>query len=175
MMTENMALRATRYGIFNDVEKFAQDNGLYNFALNLVKGEDVQRLLGTNYMARKAALATPLQKELRVAKILDENGHTVYFTPENKSKGIKNYDAIIDGRIGEFKSLESFNKIRKRLNEADGQKAAIVCLEPPTENNTVNTAINEVRDWFKSGQHQIKYVDTVFLIWDGILTSIIKK
>jgi hypothetical protein len=112
--------------------------------------------------------------DFRASKILEENGHTVFFTPENKSKGIKNYDAIIDGRLGEFKNLESFNKIRKRLNEADGQRAAIVCLEPPIENHTVDAAIKEVRDWFKNSQHQIKYVDTVFLIWDGLITTIKK-
>jgi len=39
---------------------------------------------------------------------------------------------------------------------------------------TSNDAINEVKDWFKNSQHQIKYVDTVYLIWDGLIT-IIKK
>jgi hypothetical protein len=38
MMTENMVLRAACYNIFNDVESFARGNGMYNFALNLVKG-----------------------------------------------------------------------------------------------------------------------------------------
>jgi hypothetical protein len=90
----------------------------------------LEKLLGTNYTARKAALATPLQKELHAAKLLEENGHTVFFTQRNKIKHMKNYDAIIDGRIGEFKKLEFFKQIRSRLNDADGQKAAIVCLEP---------------------------------------------
>jgi hypothetical protein len=170
MMTESMALRAARYNIFNEVESFARENGLYNFAMNLVKGEDVERLLGTNYTERKATLATPLQKELRTAKILKKNGHKVFFTPENNK--FLNYDAIINGRLGEFKSMESFNKIRKRLNEANRQRAAIVCLEPPTENHTVDAAIKEVQDWFKNSQHSIKYVDTVLLILEGLITTI---
>jgi hypothetical protein len=116
-----------------------------------------------------------LPKEVQAAKILEENGHKVFFTPRNMTKGMKSYDAIIDGRIGEFKKLESFKQIRNRLNEADGrQRAAIVCLEPPTENYTVGAAIKEVKNWFKSSQHQIKYVDTVLLIWNGLITTIKK-
>jgi hypothetical protein len=125
MMTENMAKRAARYGVFNDVENFAK-----------------------------------------------ENGHTVYFTPENRKT--KNYDAIIDGRLGEFKNLESFKQIRNRLNEADGQRAAIVCLEPPTENQTADDAVKEIRGWFKTSQHPIKYVETVLLIWEGVIIPIKK-
>jgi hypothetical protein len=49
-----------------------------------------------------------------------------------------------------------------------------VCLEPLMENHTVGVAIKEVKDWFKSSQHQIKYVDTVFLIWEGLITTIKK-
>ena len=154
MMTEGMALRAARYNIFNEVEGFAKENGLYNFALNLVGGTGVEKLKGTNYAVRKADKARPLPKEVSAAKILEGNGHTVFFTPENRST--KNYDAIIDGRLGEFKQPESFKKIRKRLNEADGRRAAIVCIEPPIENHTLDEAISTVNNWFKSSQHIIK-------------------
>ncbi|MCL1813397.1 MAG: phage minor head protein [Treponema sp.] len=174
MMTENMALRAARYDIFNEIESLAKNNGLYNFALNLVLGEDVSRLIGTNYTVRKATVAEPLQKEIHAAKILEENGHTVFFAPENRTKKMKNYDAIIDGKLGEFKKLESFAKIKKRLNEANGQKVSIVCIEPPTENNTHDEAILVVNNWFKSSQKIIKYVDTVLLIWGGKVTTIKK-
>jgi hypothetical protein len=166
MMTENMALRAAHYGIFNEIESFARENGLYNFAMNLVRGKDAAQLIGTNYSARKAALATPLPKELHAARILEENGYTVFFTPENKTKKMKNYDAIIDGRLGDFKRLESFTKIRKRLNEADKQRASVVCLELPIKNHALDEAIAEVTNWFKTSQRMINYVDTVLLIWD---------
>jgi hypothetical protein len=174
MMTEKMALRAARYNIFNEVESFARENGLYNFALNLVKGEDLRQLEGTNYAARKAVMANPFPKEVRAAKILEENEHTVYFTPENKTKHMRNYDAIIDGRLGEFKNPENFNNIRKHLNKADTQRASIVCLTPPIDNHTVDEAIKEVKSWFKDSQHPIKYVETVFLIWGGHITTIKK-
>ena len=87
---------------------------------------------------------------------------------------MKNYDAIIDGRLGEFKKLESFQQIKNRLKEADKQRAAIVCLEPPMENHTLEETVAEVRKWFDSKQRVINYVDTVLLIWGGQI-KIIKK
>jgi hypothetical protein len=167
MMTGSMAHRAARYGIFNEVENFARENGLYNFSLNLVRGEDLRRLEGTNYEVRKASMANPLQKEVRSAKILEENGYTVYFTPENSKT--KNYDAIIDGRLGEFKHLESFAQIKNRLNKADSQKAATVCLELPAKTHALDDVIGEVKNWFKNSRHPVKYIDTVLLIWEGLL------
>jgi len=174
MMTENMAIRAARYNIFNEVESFAGKNGLYNFSLNLVKGADVEKLEGTNYAARKASKAKPLQKEVNAAQILEENGHTVFFTPENKTKHMKNYDAIIDGRLGDFKKPESFNNIRKHLNHAEDQSVSIVIMEPPTENHTSDEASNIIKNWFKKSQKPIKCVDTVLLIWEGQITTIKK-
>jgi len=87
---------------------------------------------------------------------------------------MKNYDAIINGRLGEIKQPTSFQQIRNRLNDADMQKASIVCLEPPVENHTMDEAINVVKKWFNSPQKVINYVDTVLLIWKGQI-KIIKK
>jgi hypothetical protein len=102
-------------------------------------------------------------------------GNTVYFTPENKAvKKLKNYDAIIDGRLGEFKQLKSFKQIRNRLNEADGQRASTVCLEPPMKNHTLDEVRAEVNNWFKYSQHKIGFVDTVLLIWEGQVIPIKK-
>ena len=134
----------------------------------------MRRLEGTNYAARKAVMADPKQKEIRAAKVLEDNGHTVYFTPENKTRYMKNYDAIIDGRLGEFKAPKKFTQIKNRLDDADGQKASIVCIEPSTKNHTINDAIKEIKDWFKNSQHPINYVDTVLLIWEKQVTTIKK-
>ncbi len=174
MMTENMALRAARYDIFNDIESFAKENGLYNFAMNLARGEDLRRLEGTNYAVRKAGIADPKQKEIAAAQLLEENGHTVFFAPENKTKYMKNYDAIIDGRLGEIKILEQFKQIKNRLNQAEKQRASIVCLEPPMVNHSLNDVISEVRDWFHKNQHKIRFIDTVLLIWEDKITTIKK-
>jgi hypothetical protein len=175
MMTENMALRADNYGIIDEVERFAKENGLYNFSMKLAHGEDMERLAGTNYLARKATLATPLQKELYAAKILEENGYTVFFSPENKAvKKMRNYDAIINGRVGEFKQLESFKKIYTRLIDADKKRAVTVCLESLIKTHTLDDVILKVKKWFKFSQHKIKFVDTVLLIWEGQVIPIKK-
>jgi hypothetical protein len=169
-------LRAARYGIFSEVESFAKENGLYNFAMKLVRGKDMAQLRGTSYSARKAVLAKPLQKELYAAKLLEENGYTVYFTPENTMvKRMKNYDAIIDGRLGEFKKLESFGKIRAQLNDADKKGAVTVCLELPMKNHTFEEATSEINRWFRYSQHKIEFVDTVLLIWGGSVIPLKKQ
>jgi len=172
MMTDGMAKRAVQYGIFNDVEVFARENGLFNFSINLVRGTGVEKLEGTNYLVKKADMATPKPHEIMAAKILEENGHTVFFTPENRA--FKNYDAIIDGRLGEFKNLDSFKKIRTRLIEADIQRASVVCMTLPTENHTLNESISIIKNWFKTSQHTIKYVDTIYLIWGDQIKTIKK-
>ena len=174
MMPHTMAARAAYYGVFNDIELFAIENGLYNFSLNLVRGTNIERLAGANYAARRADLARPSQKEIRAAQILEDNGHRVYFTPLNTAKRMRNYDAIIDGRLGKFKRLESFKQINNRLNDADRQRAAIVSLELPIENHTVDQAAAKVRRWFNSSQRAARYVNTVLLIW-GRQVITIKK
>lgn len=130
-MTRDMAIRAAQFGLWNDIEQLAKDNGLYNFAMNLVNGSDWRKLQGTSFKAEKARLANPLQKEVNLAKILTENGHSWYFTPENKSKqGLTNYDGILDGNIADMKVLtsKSLDKIAERIGECDTQKAQVACI-----------------------------------------------
>jgi hypothetical protein len=115
-----------------------------------------------------------LPKEIHAAKILEENGHTVFFTPENKSRKMKNYDAIIDGRLGEFKNPESFARIRTRLNDAEKQRVSIVCLEPPANNHTLAEAESIVYKWFEHNKARLKFVDTVLLLWEGKVRTIKK-
>jgi len=47
-------------------------------------------------------------------------------------------------------------------------------MEPPTEGHSLSEATNEVRDWFKTCQKPIKYVDTVLLIWGEQIITIKK-
>ena len=118
-MTDSMAVQAANYGIFNLIEEQAKDMKLYNFTLNLVSGNDYRRLEGTPYKTEKARRAKPKQPEIELAYILEEAGHTVYFTPENTLvKGMKNYDGIVDGKLAEMKTIEStkLDKIIDRIN-----------------------------------------------------------
>ncbi|MCL2186548.1 MAG: hypothetical protein FWB86_11980 [Treponema sp.] len=81
---------------------------------------------------------------------------------------------IINGRLGEFNNLQSFKKIRERLIDAETQRASVVCMTLPTENHTLEEALSIIKNWFKTSQHPIKYVETVYLIWKVII-KIIKK
>lgn len=185
-MTSEMAVKAAQFNIFNTIEKQAQDNGLYNFSLGLVNGSDVRKLEKTKFFAQKAKLAIPNQKEIEFAEFLEKKGHTVYFTPENKTKNMKNYDAIIDGRVGEMKVLDSQKllKIQDRLIECAAQKAQIACIRIPNETQYTNLqAVNLIHDFLngllKTSQDkdipvEPGTVDTVYLDYHGIL-SIIKK
>jgi hypothetical protein len=73
-------------------------------------------------MPRSAEQINILDKELRQARILVEQGSTVYLLPESEPSGakrIKHPDAIVDGCIMEFKTVTGgLPKIVKRYKEA---------------------------------------------------------
>lgn len=170
-MTKSMAMRAAKYDIFNDIESYAKENGLFNFSLDLVNGSDYRRLEKTTYKAEKAGRAEPLQKEVAVAKILEDNGHSIYFTPENTTRNTKNPDVIVDGKVAEIKVIESLKTrtIKNRLKECDKQKAQIACLQI---NNFFNheTLIKEI----KKELLDLQSVNIVYLIYESSV-EIIKK
>lgn len=142
-LTENMAINAARCDMFNDVEKMAKANGLHNFAIGLVDGSDYRNLTGTKYKAEKAKKADPKQKEIAMAKILTEKGHSVYFLPENKSvKGIKNPDAILDGKLAEFKQVDSekLDRVKDRILDCEKQKANLVFIKIPETMDLIEAA-----------------------------------
>ena len=181
-MPLTMAIRAAEYGLFGEVEAFARRNGLHNFALGLINGSDSRRLQETLYSANKAARADPLQKEVNAARILEENGHSVYFTPVNNSGG-KNPDGIIDGRTADFKILTSrkINKIEDRIKDCDGQGVHTACIVVSDEHGyTRQQAAAAVRQTLKQGiihdgeRVPLKSVKAVYLLY-GDTVSVLKK
>ena len=172
-MPKEMAFRAAEYGIFEDVEAFAKKNGLHNFALGLVNGSDLRNLQGTRYSAQKARKADPLQKEVNAARILEEQGHSVYFTPVNTSGG-KNPDGIIDGRTADFKILTSgqLEKIEKRIIECEKQNVYVACIQIPAGSYSKWHAIDTARKTLQ--REDIKSVKKVYLIY-GDTVSVLKK
>lgn len=165
-MTKDMAFRAAKYGLWDDIEKYAKNNKLYNFAMDLVDGSDWQNLHGTIFNAEKAKVAGPKQKEVNLAKILTENGHSWYFTPENKSvQNLKNYDGILDGKIAEMKVLESkkIDKLKDRILECEEQKANTACIHVlNTDGYTKAEAVEYIKDILKNGLEHIKEVFLVY-------------
>jgi SPP1 gp7 family putative phage head morphogenesis protein len=176
-LTEPMLERARDYGILENIERFAKKNGLHNFTPALAGRAAMARLQQTPYSAHKAVRAQPSQKELTAAKILEENGHSVFFSPENKaSPRIKNPEGIVDGRVAEFKVLTStdINKIGKRIAECDTQGASIACIQVPTSAYSRNEAIARAKERLNSIEKPFNFVDTVYLIW-GNTVVVIKK
>lgn len=172
-MPLTMAFRAAEYGIFEDVEAFARKNGLHNFALGLINGSDLRNLKWTRYSS---------QKEVNAARILEEQGHSVYFTPVNTSGG-KNPDGIIDGRTADFKIITSrkINRIEDRIKECDRQGVHTACIAIPAEPGyTRQQAAHAARTVLEQGyisdgaRTPLEHVRAVYLIY-GDTISVLKK
>lgn len=164
-MTKNMAFRAAEYGLWEEIEKQAKDNGLHNFAMDLVDGSNWRNLQGSKFNAEKAKLAEPIQKEVRLAKILTENGHSWYFTPENHTDEVKNPDGIFDGKIADMKTLTSkkLDKLKDRILECEEQKVNTACIHIlNTSGYKKIEAIKYTREVLKLG---LKYVKEVVLVY----------
>ncbi len=174
-MTDGMAVQAANHGVFTLIEEQARAMGLHNFALDLVSGSDHRRLEGTTYDAEKAGQAQPLQKEIKLARILEEAGHSVYFTPENTSASkLKNYDGIIDGKLAEMKIIESgkIDKITDRLEYCEKQKASLACIQTIAPQYTKQKAIEKIREFLVS--EKINNVKEVLFVYDNKVTKIKK-
>lgn len=166
-MTKDMAFRAADLGIWEIIEKYAKDNGLHNFALDLVDGSDTRKLSGTLFKAEKAKLADPEQKEIEVARILKENKHSFYFTPKVEKHGVKSPDGILDGKTTDIKVLTSKNiyKIKDRMLECNAQKGRICCIHlKDTSGYSQKRAIDFIR-LLLSGKFKI---NDEFVIFDKI-------
>jgi len=169
-LTENMAIRAAKYGMFNDIEKYAKENGLYNFSMDLVDGSDTRKLEGTQFYAEMAKKSEPLQKEIALAKVLIENNHSVYFIPQNRTSNVKNPDAIVDGKVADFKILAS-NKIQKvvdNIKKCDEQKVQLACIQIP-ESIDATAAIKEAKNILN-----LKYVREIWIVKNKKITKIKK-
>ena len=113
----------------------------------------------------KAKLAEPIQKEVNLARILTENGHSWYFTPENHTEGIKNPDGIFDGKTADMKTLTSkkLDKLKDRILECDGQKVNTACIHIlNTTYYSKKEAVEYTREVMNLG---LKYVKEVVLVY----------
>lgn len=67
------------------------------------------------------------EKEGKMAKIAQENGHAVFFLPEVDSA--KNPDCVMDGLVFEFKNVTgNLDTMAKRFHEARKQSANVYIL-----------------------------------------------
>ncbi len=177
-LTPEMIKRAKKYGIIKDIEKLAHNLGLKNFDIRLASSTiELRQLNGSSFKANiiKGSEAKP--HEIEIAKILNENGHEVLFTPENKLiKNIKNPEGILinENRIIEMKNLTSNNikKIGKRIKAAGKQNAeiSVINLDGKKPYSKAD-AINEAATALRKDRNELK---EVWLIYDGKLSKIKK-
>ena len=166
-MSKDMSFSAAKYDLWTAIEKQAKDNGLHNFSMDLVDGSDWRKLQGTTFKVEKAKLAEPLQKEVNLAKILTEKGHSWYFTPENHAEGVKNPDGIFDGKIADMKILTSkdLDKISERILQCDKQKVKVAIIHvTDTSSYSQKEAVMAARETLKKS---LNFVKEVVLIYDG--------
>ena len=177
-LTDKMKERIERYGIKKEVEAAAKAAGIDNFDVRLAHNElGERRLQGTDFKANIIKDADPKKHEVEIAKILEENGYKVLFTPENTFvEDIKNPEGIIPSldTIVEMKKITSprLDKISKRMIESSKQNAQIAVLNLIGKKNyTKADAVSEVRETFKEAERNLK---EVWLIWDGKISRIKK-
>ena len=123
-LTDKMKERIERYGIKGEVESAAKAAGLDNFDMrkdhNKIKTKYEKDF---EYTVNMIKGSKPKDKEIEIAKLLEEKGYNVLFTPENKFiQGMKNPDGIIRNidTVIEMKEITSPNKgmINSRITEA---------------------------------------------------------
>ena len=85
------------------------------------------------------------EKEMQAAKLLADNGHTIYMLPRNTKA--KCPDMLIDGQVGEIKQLNSSSKsaIDYEVRKAGKQRARVLFLEldPDTDISEAKNALSD--------------------------------
>nr|WP_303933076.1 phage minor head protein [Treponema denticola] len=188
-LTDKMKERIEQYGIKEEVEAAAKAAGIDNFDVRLAHNElGERRLQGTDFKANIIKGADPKKHEVEIAKILEENGYKVLFTPENNFiDGTKNPEGIIANRnkVVEMKRITSsrLDKISERMEDASNQNAEIAVLHLQGKKEyKKGDAFQEVRKTFKDIENKDKKqndkteskLKEVWLLWEGKLSKIKK-
>lgn len=135
-LSNNMVKRANKYNIGGDIVQVALQLGMKNYALSLVKGlQKISEYKNGGWVkeAKNREEKSKHQKIVRkteraMARRLAKDGHKVYLLPESKLPGMKNPDAIVDGKVFEFKVASNIKKAEIRILQG-WKKAEGVALE----------------------------------------------
>lgn len=166
-LTDKMKERIERYGIKGEVESAAKAAGIDNFDMRKVHNKIKTKYeKDFEYTVNMIKGSKPKDKEIEIAKLLEEKGYNVLFTPENKFiQGMKNPDGIIRNidKVIEMKEITSPNKgmINSRITEAVLQKPEIIiCNLKGDKNYSKNEAIETAREMIqKTIPKEIKATD----------------
>ena len=164
-MTESMKAKADAFGLWG-----AYDMDMLNYQKELLQGYDLK------YKGKKGGYVEAAknwkysEKEMTAAKIMADNGHTVYLLPRGNVIGIKNPDMLIDNQIGDIKQPISGSKtaVDNEIRDAAHQKARIVFLQIPDTDVPLKTLI----DTAKRRQERSGKVEKILIYFKGVLSEI---
>ena len=139
-----MITRAQDFGLWAEILQQAHNLEMYSYQQELLKG--YRRV----YTAKNGYVETAKnweysEKEMQAAKLLADNGHTIYMLPRNTKA--KCPDMLIDGQVGEIKQLNSPSKsaIDYEVRKAGKQRARVLFLEldPDTDISEAKNALSD--------------------------------
>ena len=143
-LTDAMITRAQDFGLWAEILQQAHNLEMYSYQQELLKG--YRRV----YTAKNGYVETAKnweysEKEMQAAKLLADNGHTIYMLPRNTKA--KCPDMLIDGQVGEIKQLNSPSKsaIDYEVRKAGKQRARVLFLEldPDTDISEAKNALSD--------------------------------
>ena len=169
-MTESMKAQAEAFGLWGNILQQAYDMDMLNYQKELLQGYDVK------YKGKKGGYVEAAKnweysaKEMTAAKVMADNGHTVYLLPKSYLDKIKNPDMLIDNQIGEIKQLKRGTQtaVDNEVREAAHQKARIVFLQIPDTDIPLKTLIETA----KNRQKRSGKIEKILVYFQGVLSEI---
>ena len=169
-MTESMKAQAEAFGLLGDILQQAYDMDMLNYQKELLQGYDLK------YKGKKGGYVEAAknweysEKEMNAARIMADNGHTVYLLPKSYLDKIKNPDILIDNQIGEIKQLKqgTISAVDHEIRKAAHQMARVVFLQIPDTDVPLKTLI----DTAKRRQKRSGKIEKILVYFQGVLSEI---
>jgi SPP1 gp7 family putative phage head morphogenesis protein len=168
----SMTRRAAEYGILGYIESVrASLLGFEKTPVDYRRVFNVPRNGGFVQVNRAVANEHEYAQNLETAKILAARGDKVRLLPTSRAEGARNADALVNGKLAEFKRLEasSSNAVHNAIRTANKQ-AKVIVLDLQTDVNQGD---------FRRGVRQFLFNRTedsilpdVYLIRNGRVTEI---
>ena len=170
-MTESMKAQAEAFGLWGNILQQAYDMDMLNYQKELLQGYDLK------YKGKKGGYVEASknweysEKEMTAAKVMADNGHTVYLLPRGEVVGIKNPDMLVDNQIGDIKQLVSGSEtaVDHEIRDAAHQKARIVFLQIP---DNTDVPLKTLIDTAKRRQERSGKIEKILVYFKGLLSEI---
>lgn len=163
-----MITRAQDFGLWAEILQQAHNLEMYSYQQELLKG--YRRV----YTAKNGYVETAKnweysEKETQAAKLLADNGHTIYMLPRNTKATCP--DMLIDGQVGEIKQLRNgtTTAVDNEIRDASHQRARIVFLQIPAN---INAPLNKLIETAKRRMARSGTIKKILLYFNGEIKDI---